>query len=777
MPVTFPTCRPSATWSPDAEDAGRPAARPRRRRFIAASTFCLALCGAPLLAQETSSAPPESEAAAQSADADTATFLDELTVTAAHVPAPLRDTPGNVSVVTDDDIEDHMFEDIADLVKYEPGVYVEGNATRLGLNGFNIRGIGGNRVLTQVDGVRSAEQFDFGPFNVHQQSIDIDTLKSAEIVRSAGSALYGSDAVGGVISLITKNPSDYLGGGASYFGAKVGFDGRSRDRNVNLTGAGGGEAARVSLFASTSRSDELDNAGQTGGDGMDRDRPNPQERERFQALGKAAFDFSAGNTLRAAAELSTADVNTDARSSLGTSRLGPFTITNLDVAAKDAQDRNRFSLSQSIAERGGVDLWTWRIDKQTADTKQRIDERRMVAAFGPPSLRDRSGDLTFEQETFGGDVAGLVETGGSSGRFSGTFRFGAGMVVDDFDMVRDRVEFDRAGNPVPTSLVFPTKYFPQTETEETNAYAQGELRWNRVTLIPGVRYDRFVVDADPNDAVYIASGGLPAASLDADAVSPKLGAAVQLSDALTLTAQYAAGFRAPPYSSINTGFTNLAGGYQTIANGELEAEISDNVEIGLRGSAGGTSWSLNGFRNLYEDFIELQTVGFNRQLNVIEFQNVNLTEVEIDGVEFRLESRLGDNFLLRASYAHIDGADTTGEEEVPLASIAPNEGVIGLRYLADSTRWGLDGSVRFVDDRDPAKVTEGELAPEGFQVVDLVAFFALPSNMKLRVGVLNALDEEYFESWHVRGRQANDPRLLLYSSPGRNAVASLTYNW
>ncbi len=49
--------------------------------------------------------------------------------------------------------------------------------------------------------------------------------------------------------------------------------------------------------------------------------------------------------------------------------------------------------------------------------------------------------------------------------------------------------------------------------------------------------------------------------------------------------------------------------------------------------------------------------------------------------------------------------------------------------------------------------------------------------MKLRIGVLNATDEAYFESWHVRGRQASDPRLLLYSSPGRNVVASLSYNW
>ena len=622
----------------------------------------------------------------------------------------------------------------------------------------------------------NAEQFDFGPFNVHQQAIDIDTLKSAEIVRSAGSALYGSDAVGGVISLITKNPSDYLGNRNRHFGLKAGFDGRSQDSNLNLSLAGGGETGRASLFVSSSNGSELDNAGEAGGRGTDRDLPNPQERERLQALGKAAYDISTGNTLRATFELNTADVETDVVSALGTSRLGPFTITNFNVLANDTQDRNRASLEQVVTNSGAIDQWSWRINTQNVDTAQNVAEHRLFAIFGPPLETNRSGDLWFEQRTFGAEINGLAESE-NGGSFSSALYFGGSILTDEFDMLRDRIEHDLFGRIVPTQLVFPSKYFPQTDTEETGVYAQAELRWNRMTLIPGVRYDRFVVDADPSDDVYIAAGGLPAASLDADAVSPKLGAAFELHRTTTLTAQYAAGFRAPPYSSINTGFTNLAGGYRTLANPGLDPEISDNFELGLRWSAGGTSWSVNGFRNLYDDFIEFQTAGFNPQLRVVEFQNVNLTEVEIDGVEFRLESRLGDNVLLRAAYAHIDGHDTTGEMGVPLASIAPNEGVLGLRYLADSARWGLDGSIRLVDDRDPTKVPDGEHVPDGYEVVDLVAFFALPADMKLRIGLLNATDEAYFESWHVRGRQANDPRLLLYSSPGRNVVASLSYNW
>ena len=192
---------------------------------------------------------------------DPLTFLDSVTVSATLRPAPVRETPGMVSVIDSQTIEERLVRDFADLVKYEPGVYIENNVTRLGLNGFNIRGIGGNRVMTQVDGVQTSEQFDFGPFNVHQIGLDVDALKTVEIVRSANSALYGSDALGGVVSLFTKDPGDYLRGRGVHLGAKTTWDGRSDAINGNLALAAGTERVQGSLFASAHRGNEIRNRG------------------------------------------------------------------------------------------------------------------------------------------------------------------------------------------------------------------------------------------------------------------------------------------------------------------------------------------------------------------------------------------------------------------------------------------------------------------------------------------------------------------------------------
>ena len=133
------------------------------------------------------------------ADADpstTVSYLETVNVTATRGERTLRETPGQVSVVSAEEIADQGYRDATDLVRFLPGIYVDGDLTRLGTSGFNIRGIGGNRVATQVDGVPTSEQFDFGPFRVTQYALDLDLLESVEIVRSAGSSLYGSDALG-----------------------------------------------------------------------------------------------------------------------------------------------------------------------------------------------------------------------------------------------------------------------------------------------------------------------------------------------------------------------------------------------------------------------------------------------------------------------------------------------------------------------------------------------------------------------------------------------------
>ena len=106
-------------------------------------------------------------------------FADDgnmITVTATRAPVDVSDAPATVTVIDGERIADELATDVADLVRFEPGVSVRraparfgatlGTTGRAGNEDFNIRGIGGNRVLIQVDGIRSPQGFSFGAQHV-----------------------------------------------------------------------------------------------------------------------------------------------------------------------------------------------------------------------------------------------------------------------------------------------------------------------------------------------------------------------------------------------------------------------------------------------------------------------------------------------------------------------------------------------------------------------------------------------------------------------------------
>ena len=314
-------------------------------RGVPMATFVVAVLGPILaapavpLAQEAANSQPHAEqqtadpeSGAQPSDGQPLTFLDSVTVSATLRPAPVMRTPGTVTVIDDETIQGRMFETFADLVKYEPGVYVENNVTRLGLNGFNIRGIGGNRVMTLVDGVQTSEQFDFGPFNIHQVAFDVDALKSVEIVRNASSALYGSDALGGVVSIFTKDPADYLQDDRFFVGAKTTWDGRANDASANVTLAGGTDRLQASVFFSANRG-EIRNQGTVEATDDTRTAPNPQDVLGTQMLAKLVFTATPGNVWRVAAETYDSRVETEWYSDRSVADFGFLSFATVDSDA------------------------------------------------------------------------------------------------------------------------------------------------------------------------------------------------------------------------------------------------------------------------------------------------------------------------------------------------------------------------------------------------------------------------------------------------------------
>ncbi len=137
--------------------------------------------------------------------------LETLSVIANKSARPLGDIAGTISVFSDRQMAQELTQDIRDLVRYEPGISVRNDPNRFGLGGFNIRGVDGNRIAIEIDGVPAADSFAIGSFSdAGRNYIDPETLRRVEILRGPASTLYGSDAIGGVVTFTTKDPADWM---------------------------------------------------------------------------------------------------------------------------------------------------------------------------------------------------------------------------------------------------------------------------------------------------------------------------------------------------------------------------------------------------------------------------------------------------------------------------------------------------------------------------------------------------------------------------------------
>ncbi|WP_413783844.1 TonB-dependent receptor plug domain-containing protein, partial [Pseudomonas aeruginosa] len=137
--------------------------------------------------------------------------LTPTTITATRTEQAVDSVPSTVSVQTREQLDRQNVNNIKELVRYEPGVSVGGAGQRAGITGYNIRGIDGNRILTQIDGVELPNDFFSGPYaQTHRNYVDPDIVKRVEILRGPASALYGSNAIGGAVSYFTLDPSDII---------------------------------------------------------------------------------------------------------------------------------------------------------------------------------------------------------------------------------------------------------------------------------------------------------------------------------------------------------------------------------------------------------------------------------------------------------------------------------------------------------------------------------------------------------------------------------------
>ena len=727
--------------------------------------------------------------------------IENVTVTATRVERSLKDVPATVSVISAEEVEKNLSRDIRDLIRYEPGVSV-GGSNRFGLNGFTIRGVGDDRVLTQVDGVPTIDEYNFGAFmTARRDFVDVDALKTVEIVRGPASSLYGSDALGGVVSFLTKDPEDYLAevNRPWYLSAKGGYSSEDNSFLTTATAAGGGEVLKGLLVYTWRDGEETESNGSDDAPDPSRGKADPQNFDSHNVLAKLVYDLNESNRFRITAEYYKNDTNTDIRSDYNTFTCSSRGCSHENLTSRGIDDRERYRLTLGHEYNGDTWLFSrakWHLYFQDSKSEQRTSQERFNFIFRSQENRERFS--SFDQDVFGAELQ-LDRTINGAG-MEHHFVYGFEYEETDSRTLRDGGTVNALnGVPVPNFfLTFPTRGFPVSETTEYAFFLQDEIALfgERLLLTPGLRYDHYEMDPTADEIFLSGNRGTPVPEKYQDEqVSFKLGAVIRLNDVFSLYGQFAEGFRAPPYDNVNRAFTNFIGGYTTLPNADLKSESSDSFEFGIKGQGSHGSFRLTGFFNEYENFIDTNFVrGFNRQTRLLEFQPTNLEKAEINGFEFSGNWNIAtafprlSGFQAHASVAYARGNDK--DRNQPLNTIDPLKGVFGLSWQPNET-WNAELVMTAVKRKTRIDVSgsEGEdfmfFATPGFVTLDLLAEYHFNKKAYVNVGIFNLTDKKYWQWSDIfaiggigqEGPPGNIPRdnIDRFSRPGINVSTSFRY--
>ncbi|MFB4393191.1 MULTISPECIES: TonB-dependent receptor [unclassified Pseudomonas] len=729
--------------------------------------------------------------------------LQQVTISATRSAQDVNRVPSTVSVQTREQLDRQNVNDIKDLVRYEPGVSVGGVGQRSGLNGYNIRGIDGERILTQVDGVSIPDSFFYGPYAQTQRNyVDPEIVKRVEILRGPASVLYGSNAIGGAVSYYTLDPEDIIKPGKDV-GArlKTGYSSADESWLNSATVAGRQGDFDGLLHLSQRNGHETESYGEHGGSGLARTKANPEDVRTTNVLAKLGWNYADDARLGFTYERYKDDRDQNILSAVG----GPFG-NGVGVGmyrsrtGNDTVTRERFGINHDFGLDSLVaDHVKWSLNYQIAKTDQETEE--VYFPFSRTVLRTR--DTTYKDRQWVFD--GQLEKAFSLGETEHLLTYGT-------TLKHEKVTGSRSGTGTclrvggsclsvgqnsPADGQVLVSDFPDPTIDTYSVFAQDEIRWNNWTFLPGARYDYTRMEPKMTAEFLRGIQGTGTSPTDVDdstknwhRVSPKFGVTYAFNDNYTWYGQYAEGFRTPTAKAMYGRFDNPGAGYRVEPNPNLEPEKSKSYETGLRGNFEAGNFDVAVFYNKYRDFINEDAV---QSANLgSTFQANNIKHATIKGAEFKGRLNL-DHFgapqglYTQGSLAYAHGRnDDNGQ---PLNSVNPLTAVVGLGYeqqhYGGLLSWTLVKRKNRVDDTTffAPDGTSKQFRTPGYGVLDLTGFYKVTDDVTVNAGLYNLTDKKYWQWDDVRGydglgeagvtQPANLDRLTM---PGRNFAINVVWD-
>ncbi len=692
---------PSMSNAADVREPNQPAfALTRRARVALASVLWLA---------------PVTETSAGEA-------VEEIQITATRRSAPRFEVPPATTVIDHEELRGLAPQTAMDALHGEPGTFVQ--QTTPGQGVVIVRGLKGSEVLHLVDGFRLNNAIFRNAPNQYVALVDAQMLDGIEVVRGPMSALYGSDAMGGVVQMRSREPAFADAGWEPSANLRSFYGTADRSLVTRAEGAFAGESVVLSGGVTFQDVEEL-----RSGD----------DRIPFTAFRAGAQDLKLRTHLGERHELM---LSAQRLEQPETSRVDELiagfgqTAPASSVALFEPQERTfyharyRYAAEQTLFD-----------DITVHWGRQRIDDGRRGRALGS-SVEDRESNV----DTTRGAQLQLTKSLGTSHRLA----WGG-------EYYRDEVQSSRASSTDGGPRVARSPRFPDGATlRQISAFAAHVWRLGRrVELAYGLRYSSVRTD-------------LPAQSaLDNRDLSGNVSLTYAPLASLRLVASVGRGFRAPNVFDLGT-FGDRPGNRFNVPNPDLEPETVLTVDLGVKHASERLQAELNWFHSDYDDRITSVESGALTPNGRRITQSRNVASVELWGIEAGARYRWSDSTELFATATSTRGEEKVDGDRNPAERVPPLFGKAGVRWSPDD-RLTLEAYTFYADSQrrlHPRDRVDPRIDPDGtpgWATFNLKGSWRASDRLRLGLRLENIGDKRYRE--HGSG----------LDEPGFNAIASVDW--
>lgn len=636
------------------------------------------------------------------ADEPEPTVLKQINVTstATKTERDLFDTPESVSVIDFTELESRQVRSLGDAIRDLPGVSIGGGPRAIAQQP-TIRGLSGSRVLITVDGARQ----NFTSGHKGRVFVDPELLKRIDVLRGPGSAVWGSGALGGVISMTTKDAEDFLMPDEDW-GARLRTGYQSGDDEILGTGTLFGQAldGKLDLLASVTGADS-DDIRLGGGDDLKNSASN-----LYANLVKVGWQPAPGHKLKLSRQYHFESGEVPAQADAPTSSTAVLTDRETEVINQHVE------YTYDGIDNDLIDLYL-----NAYKTEQTVREKRI-------GTNGRLDDIGFDTDG--------VELRNSSLFNSGVDSKSEHRLTYGLEYFRDRESSVRGGEN--------NSLFPSATAKFLGVFVQDEIEVVDTFLgdwivVPGVRYDDYRSESDDQQASGVAE------ETEENQLSPRLGLVYKLNDQTNLTANYSRAFRAPSFQEMYISGAHF-GSNEFIPNPNLKPERGESVELGVRyrrssiwGSDDTLTTSLTVYDNNYKDFIETKV---NRADTTVG----NTGKARIYGTEGETKYHLSPLALdLGLSFTVSRGDDEI--EDDPLSTIPGDKLVFDAQRCFDRCNISVGWRSSFNARQD--RVPDGQPETPGYSVHDINLTWRPVVNhlddVQVNLGVSNLTDKYYRE--------------------------------